>query len=173
MDTHIMLNTARWLNQTLLASIVSTIPWVWPTLETLHFIGMSMLVGAIGLFDLRLLGFASRIPISALHRLVRWGVAGFAINLMTGICFLAGTPYEFIFNMAFQFKILFIMLAGLNIVVFYGLVYRNVVVLEPGRDTPLSAKIVGGTSLSLWVGVMTWGRLLTFFRPVGQLHELF
>lgn len=35
--------------------------------------------------------------------------------------------YEFIFNMAFQFKVLFIMLAGINILVFYTLVYRKVV----------------------------------------------
>src|SRR6185436_1882967 len=43
--------------------------WGWPVLESLHFMGMSVLIGTIGLFDLRLLGFARGVPYAALHRL--------------------------------------------------------------------------------------------------------
>lgn len=97
-----MLSTARWLNRTMLSKFVNDNFWVWPTLEILHFTGMCLLIGAIGLFDLRLLGMASRVPVAAMHRLVRWGILGFAINAATGICFVSGTPCQFIFNMAFQ-----------------------------------------------------------------------
>lgn len=51
MDTHIMLSTARWLNSTMLSRFVNDHFWVWPTLEILHFTGMCLLIGAIGLFD--------------------------------------------------------------------------------------------------------------------------
>jgi hypothetical protein len=44
--------------------------WGWPMAESIHFLGLSMLVGCVGLFDLRLLGMAKRIPIAALHKLI-------------------------------------------------------------------------------------------------------
>lgn len=55
------------------ASLMRT-RWAWPICESLHFIGLSLLIGMIGAFDLRLLGVAKRIPIAALHRLVPWGI---------------------------------------------------------------------------------------------------
>ena len=81
--------------------------WGWPIAESLHFIGLTLLVGTIGLFDLRLLGVGKRIPIAALHRLVPWGVAGYLINITTGLMFLITEPNQYIYNPAFHFKILF------------------------------------------------------------------
>ena len=57
--------------------------WGWPTMESVHFLGLSLLIGAIGLFDLRLLGLAKRIPIAALHRLIPWGLTGYGINIVS------------------------------------------------------------------------------------------
>ena len=71
-------------------------------LESLHFIGMSVLIGTIGLFDLRLLGFARGVPYAALHRLIPVGIAAYTLNLLTGICFLSGTPDQYLFNPAFR-----------------------------------------------------------------------
>jgi hypothetical protein len=61
--------------------------WGWPIAESLHFIGLSMLIGTVGLFDLRLLGVARRIPIAAMHRLIPWGLVGFGINATTASLF--------------------------------------------------------------------------------------
>ena len=49
-------------------------PWLWPTCEILHYLGLSLLLGTVGLFDLRVLGMAKGIPPRAIHRLVPWGV---------------------------------------------------------------------------------------------------
>src|SRR5258708_787184 len=106
--------------------------WGWPTCETLHFLGLSMLLGAIGLFDLRLLGLAKRVPIAALHRLVPWGVGGYVLNIITGLMFLATEPDQYIYNPSFHFKILFMGFAGLNVLVFYLAVFRRVRILSPG-----------------------------------------
>src|SRR6476660_3377898 len=93
--------------------------WGWPIAESLHFIGLSLLVGCIGLFDLRLLGVGKRIPIAALHKLIPWGLLGFAINVSTGSMFLLTEPDQYIYNPSFQFKVTFIMIAGLNALAFY------------------------------------------------------
>ena len=62
------------------------IPWLWPLCETLHFIGLALLMAVVGLLDLRMLGFAKDIPLGPLQRLTPWGILGFAINLVTGCC---------------------------------------------------------------------------------------
>jgi hypothetical protein len=145
--------------------IVSQSTWMWAVLESLHFIGLSLLIGTIGMFDLRLLGFARRVPIVALHRLIPIGIAGFALNATTGLLFLSGFPDQYIFNAAFRVKMALVLIAGFNVLFFYGRVFRRLHALSPGDQPPLAARIVGGVSLACWIGVMTAGRLLTFFRP--------
>ena len=170
-----MNNLQPWLDQTLF-SVKFLSPFMhsrygWPTCESIHFLGLSLLIGAIGTFDLRLLGFAPRIPIAALHRLVPWGIAGYGINIITGLMFLVTEPNQYIYNPSFHFKILFMGLAGINVLVFYVAVFGKVKLLEPGAATPRSAKIIGGASLLLWIGVIVCGRLLTFYRPIECMEE--
>jgi hypothetical protein len=50
-------------------------PWLWPTCEIIHYLGLSLLLGTVGLFDLRVLGIAKGIPPATIHRLVPWGLA--------------------------------------------------------------------------------------------------
>jgi hypothetical protein len=141
--------------------------WVWPTLESLHFIGMTLLIGTIGTFDLRVLGLAKSIPPSALHRLVPFGVAGYLLNLTTGILFFIGNPDQYTYNSAFHFKLAFMALAGANMVLFYRLAYGDLRELPAGADAPTRAKLFTLVSLAAWVSVIVCGRLLTFFRPIS------
>ena len=156
---------ADWLKSTWLSSFVVDYFWVWPASETLHFIGLAILVGVVGAIDLRLLGVAKGLPLVSLHRLVPWGIVGFVINLITGFLFFAGSPYQYIHNPAFQLKMLFILLAGINVLVFYLTVFHEVEGLGAGDDAPLPAKVIAAISLFLWIGVMYWGRMLPF---IGQ-----
>ena len=146
---------------------MSHIWWAWPLCESLHFIGMAMLVGVAGVIDFRLLGMAKGLPLAPLQRLMPWAALGFAINLITGFVFIAGNPRQYIgppLSLSFAAKMLFILLAGLNVLLFYitGL-KRLVDRVEAGHDAPLGAKVSAAVSLFLWVGVMYWGRMLQFF----------
>jgi hypothetical protein len=155
------------IRSTALHSFVRTYePWLWPLCETLHYLGLSLLIGTVGLFDLRVLGMARAVPIGAIHRLIPFGVGGYVVNVLTGIVFFFGHPDQYFYNDAFRFKALFMTLAGLNVLAFYGTAaFRELKTLQPGTDPPLRTKIIAGTSLSLWLGVLICGRLLTFFRP--------
>ena len=68
--------------------------WGWPVVESVHFIGLTLLFGVIATWDLRLLGMAKRVPILAFHRLVPFAVLGFAINAIRGSMFLMTEPEE-------------------------------------------------------------------------------
>ncbi len=100
--------------------------WAWPIAESLHFLGLCLLIGCIGTFDLRLLGLARRVPIATVHRFVPWGIAGFAINISTGSLFLMTEPDQYIYNPSFHLKLLFLTIGGLNAATFYLTSYRQV-----------------------------------------------
>jgi hypothetical protein len=154
-----------WVRSTGLSHYVLHHWWMWPAMETLHYFGLSLLLGTVGLFDLRVLGLAKAIPPAALHRLVPLGVTAWLLNLGTGIVFFSGFPEQYAYNHAFHFKLVFMALAGLNVLAFYSGPFRRVRAMQAGEDAPTAAKVMAGISLSAWVAVLVCGRLLTFFRP--------
>lgn len=158
-----------WLFETLngvepVASFMRT-AWGWPAAESVHFIGLTLLIGTVGVFDLRLLGVAPRIPIAALHRLIPWGLAGYGLNVMTGAMFLMTSPDQYVFNPAFQLKLAFMAVAGFNALTFYAVAYRRVTGPGASDQAPRSAKVIAAVSLCLWIGIIVCGRMITFYRP--------
>jgi len=139
--------------------------WGWPAAESIHFLGLSLLVGMIFLFDLRLLGLGKRIPIAALHKLIPWGLGGYAINLVSGSFFLMAEPDQYIYNPAFHFKLLFMAVAGFNASSFYFIAADRTMGPNAEEQVPRRAKIIAGISIAMWIGVIVCGRLLTFYRP--------
>jgi len=156
-----------WIRATFLHQFVlDNGAWLWPTLETLHFLGLSLLFATIGVFDLRVLGIGKAIPPGALHRLIPIGIAGYAVNVLTGITFFSGFPEQYFYNPAFWWKGTFMAIAGINVAAFYlTSSFREVQMLPAGADAPFRAKIIAGTSLGAWCAVLICGRLLTFYRP--------
>lgn len=146
----------------MLSQWVITTPWVWPAAETLHFLGLALLIGIIGPLDVRLLGFMKSVPVSAFKAAVPWAIAGFIINLLTGTLFFIATPEQYIGNISWWFKVLFLVVAGLNMLLFETTQRRPLAAMRPGDDTPATFKIIGGVSLLSWLMVVYWGRMLPF-----------
>lgn len=155
----------RWLTSTHLSMFVMNYRWVWPIAESLHFCGLALMAGTVGLFDLRLLGFAKGLAPAELHRILRFGVAGFVVSAITGGMFISGMPDQYFYNSAFKLKVVGLFLMGLNVLLFYSLEFRAVRALGPADDAPLRAKWMAGASLFLIAFVICCGRMLTFFRP--------
>jgi uncharacterized protein DUF6644 len=153
-----------WLDGTWLSWAMSGgYPWLWPACETLHFMGLAVLIGAVGILDLRLIGMARSLPIASVQRLMPWAVLGFVTNLITGALFFVGEPQQYVNNIAFLMKMLFIALAGVNVFVFYATgLHTRVDRMPPDGQAPVGARIVGAASLVLWIGVVYWGRMLPF-----------
>src|SRR5262249_36313252 len=134
--------------------------WVWPSCETLHFVGLSMLFTVVFLVDLRLLGMAKRIPFSAMYQLLPIGMLGFAVNLVTGMAFFIASPQQYTKNHVFYWKVLFILLAGVNVL--YFMLIDEPWRVEAGDDAPLTAKVVAASAIFLWVGILFFGHMLPF-----------
>jgi len=152
----------EWLASTPASHAVVTYPWLWPLGETLHFIGLALVIGIVGLFDLRLMGFFKRIPVRAARELMPFAILGFVLNLVTGLMFLIGQPQQYAYNRSWWLKAAFLVVAGMNALFFEKMLGPRTLSLGAGEDTPASAKVVGAVSLLAWFGVLYWGRMLPF-----------
>jgi len=146
---------------------VATHDWVWPLCEILHFFGMALLIGSVGLVDARMLGIGKGIPIKSLEKFIPLGIIGFVINLLTGLLFVAGNPVggpqEYLLNIALIIKMVCVLVAGLNLLAFYALgIAKKANAVEPGGDAPTSAKVVAVVSIVLWFGVIYFGRFIMY-----------
>ncbi len=141
-------------------SFVTETPWVWPTFETLHFVGLTLLLGVVLLVDLRVLGVVKGVSYASLHRLLPWAAIGFGVNVITGMLFFVGIPAQYLGNPSFYWKIALILLAGLNAL--YFTVLEEPWKLGPGDDASMSAKFAAASAMVLWVGVMYCGSMLPF-----------
>jgi len=124
------------------AEVMTASKWWWAFMMDLHFVGLVLLVGTVGILDLRMLGFAKQIPLGPLHRLVPWAMLGFGLNLVTGVLAFTGMDNYYTYNWAFWFKMLAIMLLGLNVAAFYLTgAFASVEALGAGEDAPPAGQI--------------------------------
>ncbi len=154
------------------AELMTASKWWWAFMMDLHFVGLALLIGTVGILDLRILGFARQIPIGPLHELVPWSMAGFGLNLVTGVLAFTGMDQYYTYDWAFWIKMLAIMLLGLNVAAFYLTgVFESVEGLGPGDDAPPFAKFIAATSLFLWFAVITLGRYIQSYSDTISVRK--
>ena len=143
-----------WIESSWLNALMLSNQWAFPIAEAFHFLGLCLLMGSIAVIDLRLLGFASRLPARVIHQLLPWAWVGFGINLFTGILFYFANASFYYTNVAFRVKLILILLAGANALWFQLTVHRDLDSWPEGAAPPSQAKAMAGLSLVLWVGII-------------------
>jgi len=134
-------------------------PSAWVASEALHFIGLSLLVGIVLLINMRMLGFVKQVSFAALDRLLPWAMLGFALNVVTGMLFFAAAYGQYVNNPAFYWKLVFVVLAGVNTLYF---TFDRTWAMGSGYEAPPLSKAAAACAMFLWVGVMYWGSMLPF-----------
>jgi len=154
----------QWLEQSSVGANVRQSLWLFPVIEIAHLLGMIVLVGCIGAFDLRLLGWAMpRARVSEVAvRVLPWAWAGFAVQVITGAMLFSSEAVHVYRNPAFRLKMLLILLAGINALVFHLAVNRKVPAWDQTNEIPAAARLSGLISLLLWTGVVAAGRFIGF-----------
>lgn len=151
-----------WLETTPIAQAISTSVWMYPAFESLHYVGLALLLGGIMLIDLRLLGFARSLPLRTMVTLLPWVWAGFIINVVTGsLMFIYGAS-SFGMNPAFRIKLVLMALAGINALLFTIAAARSGEEWVSTGRTPAGVKVIATMSMIFWVGVMTAGRWMAY-----------
>jgi hypothetical protein len=151
-----------WLKSTSISQAMTMSPLLWPICETLHFIGLALLIGGAGLIDLRLMGFLKSVPLTAVMQVRKWAALGIAINVITGALFFIGSPNQYIDNPAWYGKLAFLFVAMVNVAVFETRQGKRILTIAAGEDTPASFKVAGAVSIGSWFLVLYFGRMLPF-----------
>jgi hypothetical protein len=157
--THWIITT---LKATELSHFMTGSKFMWPLCETLHFVGLTLLIGVVGMLDLRLLGRMRHLSYAAVHSLIPWGIFGFVINLVTGVLFFIGAPDQYMDNVAWWYKLAFLAIAGVNVLYFETTQAKRALTIGAGDDTPRAFKVIGAVSIVSWFMVLYWGRMLPF-----------
>ncbi|MEU4453034.1 hypothetical protein AB0F44_17000 [Nocardioides sp. NPDC023903] len=153
-----------WMENTGLAEAIRGTAYLYPILESVHIIGIALLIGPAAAFDLRLLGLGRRaLRVStAADYLLPLSHLGFMIAAVTGVAmFLPGASLIADRGSA-PWKLGLIVLAGLNILIFHLRTYRSVADWDVNRSTPAAARFAAVVSLISWSCVTVAGRLLAY-----------
>jgi hypothetical protein len=138
-----------------LAEAIRRSVWAYPALETVHIASFGVLIGAVLLFELRLFGLARAIQPVPLARLaLGTALVAFACAATSGLLLFVSGASEFAVHPAFRVKLVLILIAGLNAIVFHA---RGGV-----RHQDRVARLQAVASLALWLSVLTAGRLIAY-----------
>ena len=138
--------------------------YVWPLLESTHVLSLGLFVGTAVMNDLRLLGWTMReVPVSEVTgRLLPWTRIGFAVMLTTGLLLFYSSPVRYYHNIFFRFKVLLLIVAGLNAFVFHRGIHRRVAEWDNDTKLPRAARVAGAVSLIAWALIVVSGRLIAY-----------
>jgi len=159
-DTYALL--ASWFESTWVGEQMRNIFWLFPAMETVHFIGLTIMFGSLLVIDVRVLGFGRFINMGSALKFIPIAIGAFSINLLSGIAFLCADPFRYFPNIAFQWKMGLIVIAGINALWFWFGEHDELKQLADGEDADFRAKVIAALSLAIWVAVIIFGRMIPY-----------
>src|SRR5471030_789873 len=155
----------QWLYATAAGEALRENESLFPWIDSIHLLAITLVVGSIAIVDLRLIGVASldRTVTRLTKDVLPCTWMAFTIAALTGGLLFISNAVNYAHNFYFQIKILLLLLAGVNMLLFHFVTGRDVDSWgTSARTTPLRARIAGGASLVLWIGVVAFGRWIGF-----------
>jgi hypothetical protein len=159
-----LLSFCEWLANTPGSIALHESLFMYPLIESLHVLTLCLFVGMTMMLDLRLTGLAlTRVPVAnVVSRLQPLMFVGFAVMVASGLLLFYAIPVRSYQNIFFRAKVIFLLLAGLNALMFHTGVFRSVASWGRELTPPIRARRAGMASLVLWAGVIVTGRLIAY-----------
>ncbi len=160
-------NLLQWLHDTQFSTTMRESLWAEPVVETIHVLTLTLFLGFAVLLDLRLLGVClrRRKVSEVLGQLNPYLFVGFAIMIVSGLLLFSGDPPAFWGTFFFKIKMVFLILAGLNVLIFNATIGRKVAEWDMAAKTPRGAKVAAIVSITLWVLIIAAGRAIAYALP--------
>jgi hypothetical protein len=152
----------EWLQGTWVGVLVAESLWGYPLFETIHSIGMAMLIGSLGLINLRVLGYKPELPLVGTAQLLPLAWAGFTLNAVSGALLFTSDAVYFFSSYTFRIKMVLILLGGVNAALLGRRIFREAAAgVAPGAPDA-GTKWIAMTSLVFWFGAVCAGRLIAY-----------
>jgi hypothetical protein len=158
-----ILGVCEWLQNLGWASGIKHSEWQFPLIESVHSLALSFMLWPAALLDLRLLGVVMKDrPVSRVAaQFLPWTWTGFVVMISTGVVLFSAEAVKCYNSPFFRVKVVLLVLAGFNALIFHSSVFKNVDSWETGR-APWRARMAGACSLAIWIGVVAMGRGLAY-----------
>jgi hypothetical protein len=136
----------------------------WGLLEGTHVLTLMLFAGTIFVVDARLLGLVfRRTPVSVVSdRVLPLTVFGFLIMILTGTALFFAKPLLYYHSLWFRLKMVFLVIAAVNIAIFHFRVQRNIHEWDTLAAPPGKARLSAAVSLLSWILVITFGRFIAY-----------
>ena len=159
-----MLEIAIWLSETKWSIALIESLYMYPWIESAHVLSICFFIGILLFVDLRLMGVAfTKLPISEMNKKVLpWSLFGFGLMMLTGFLLFYAIPVRSYQNIFFRFKVILILLAGLNAFLFHRQMKVEGMIWDEGKSIPKSVHLKAAASLVLWSGVIISGRMIAY-----------
>jgi hypothetical protein len=158
------LDACAWLEATWIAVLVRESLWGFPLVVAIHILGLTVSIGTLVWFDLRLLGVVMRrIPVSRVYRqLAPWLLTGFVVMFASGIALFMAFATDAFGNLYFRIKAAAILLAAVNALAYHFTTERGIGRWDAAPRPPAGARLAGLVSILLWVTVILSGRMMSY-----------
>jgi hypothetical protein len=153
-----------WVENTALSIWMVDSIWAYPIVLSTHAVGMSIVVGTIVIVDLRILGFASKIPLSSFDRLFIVSWIGVALNFLSGVALFTVDPVQFLYHPVFWIKIGLIIVGAVLVYLLWSEVKPDVEKPDENSEASARTKSIALISLILWACVIVAGRLIAYIE---------
>jgi hypothetical protein len=154
----------QWLYDTPVATAIRESGTLFPMIESIHVLSITLVVGSISVVDLRLLGVTSKNrTISTLTSEVlpvTW--TAFVVAAIAGSLLFSSNAVKYAHNIYFLIKMSLLIVALVNMLAFHFIISRDIEHWDHKPVTPIGARMTGAISLAVWIGVIICGRLIGF-----------
>ncbi|HLG54264.1 MAG TPA: DUF6644 family protein [Vicinamibacterales bacterium] len=159
-----VLQICEWLEATSLSVLIRESQYGFPIVVAIHILGLTLSVGTLVWFDLRLLGVSMRqCRVSDVYRrLAPWLLTGFAIMFISGAVLLAAFATSAYGNLYFRIKAAALVLAGVNALIYHFTTERAIARWDEAARPPLRARLAGLSSIVVWAIVILAGRMMSY-----------
>lgn len=157
----------EWLSNTQFSVVMRDSLWAEPIVESLHVLTLTLFLGFAVILDMRLLGVVLRRKrvSEVLAQLNPWLMVGFVIMIVTGVLLFCGDPVSFYTTIFFKVKMILLVVAGLNVLLFNATIGKRVAEWDLAAKTPAAAKFAAIASLVLWILIVAAGRAIAYALP--------
>jgi hypothetical protein len=157
---HYLLPIFHWFDKSGLGAWVSDSSWLFPAIEAVHIVALTLLFGAILMLNLRLLGLVlTDKPVAQLAKhLAPWVLCSLIIILASGVLLFSSEAMKSYTSVPFRVKMLFLFGA----ITFHYTIYSRLTRAGEGRVRRIWYKLAAVLSVALWLGVGIGGRAIGF-----------
>ena len=162
-----------WLEQSWLGVAIAKSDWLFPTIETIHVIAIALVVGSIVALDLRLLGLSwqKRAVTEVAEDVLPLTWVCFVIAVVAGALMFVSAARKYAYDLPFQLKMILLILAGVNMMIFHSFTYKRVRAWNHRVITPRGARVAAALSLLFWICIVGCGRLVGFTSEKAPISE--